>query len=481
MNRLAILSILLSCLMQLHAQDHYCPTVPSEAQLTWLRNFQANLDRESLPPFGQARMADFYIPVQVHVVGDDDGKGYIRHDLFLESICKLNDDYATTGFHFYLQLPVLYHDNESWHDQDFSSGFTMISSNNVPNAVNLYYVYQIGEGTIAGYFSPSADGMVMAQSASGPGSNTLPHEFGHFFSLPHTFYRWEWGTPPLNQQEKVDGSNCTTAADGFCDTPPDYAPYRWNCPSVGPFVDPDSAEFSVVDSFFMSYGGNSCRDRFSPEQSAAMRGYLTGVHPDLIGSADPYFPNGYDTMQLINPVEGDVDVLPIGEMFSWTAVEDAVGYHVAVGYTSIFSAIGQEAIVTDTFWTATDLQEDRNYYWHVKPLFEGNTCEPYSETRTFRTGLNPPPATGIDELDLTEVQAFPQPAIPGSELVMVHPDFEGIGMVEWIDLSGKVVFGEQMRLSNSIRVRVPAVESGMYLVRITSDNQTFLRKVMTAR
>ncbi|MFT7589181.1 MAG: hypothetical protein ACI959_001398 [Limisphaerales bacterium] len=468
--------------------EPYCPTVPSEAQLSWLRNFQQNLERTNLEVLSNARRAggaDYYIPVQVHIIGNDDGKGYLRHQLFLDAICKLNDDFASAGFHFYLNLPLDYIDNTDYHDQDFSAGGAMIIGNNVPGAVNLYYVYQIGEGTIAGYFSPGADGLVMAQSASAPGSNTLPHEFGHFFSLPHTFFRWEYGTPSPSQQEWVDGSNCSTAADGFCDTPPDYAPFRWTCPMVGPFTDPDGASFTVTDSFFMSYAGNSCRDRFSPEQDAAMRGYLTGVHPDLIGSSNPYFPNGYDSVKLATPLDNETEVLPIGGLFSWSTVPDAVAYHVSIGFTSIFSAIIDEAIVTDTFWYATDLIEDRLFYWKVKPLFEGNTCEPYTDSRIFRTGINPPPATGLEEFELeNDVQIFPHPVIASSTAnIELNLKEAGNYNFEWLDVSGRSIQSFNTELSagaQNLTIEIPSVDQGLYLLKLTSESGALIRKVLIA-
>mgnify|MGYP000043822657 FL=1 len=48
--------------------------------------------------------------------------------------------------------------------------------------------------------------------------------------------------------EKVDGSNCEYAADGFCDTPPDYLAYRWTCnqstgTSFGTMLDPNGESF----------------------------------------------------------------------------------------------------------------------------------------------------------------------------------------------------------------------------------------------
>ena len=51
----------------------------------------------------------------------------------------------------------------------------------------------------------------MANGCANNGS-TLPHEVGHFYGLPHTHDQGN---------ELVNGSNCATAGDNFCDTPAD--------------------------------------------------------------------------------------------------------------------------------------------------------------------------------------------------------------------------------------------------------------------
>ena len=56
--------------------------------------------------------------------------------------------------------------------------------------------------------------------------------------------------------EKMDGSNCHYAADGFCDTSPDYIDYRWPCndnlESNVTQMDPNGETFQSDGSLFMS-------------------------------------------------------------------------------------------------------------------------------------------------------------------------------------------------------------------------------------
>jgi hypothetical protein len=455
-----------------------CPTVPSPEQWAWLRAFQADDAAQA-----QARGGGMqYVKVKAHIVGKNDRSGYYKHKDLLESICEINEQFASTGMYFYLDLPVEYHNNDSWWDQTFWEGFDMINSNNVDGALNVYYVGRIEGGGIAGYYSPSADGVVMTNGSSAPGQNTLAHEFGHYFSLPHTFFGWEGGgTPPLSLQERMDGSNCNSAADGFCDTPPDYAYYRWSCPSVGPFIDPNGVEFDVVDSFFMSYGGNSCRDRFSPQQSAAMRANLNGPHASNEGFITPHFPNGYDSVRLVMPADGSFNLAPIGERFAWTPVDSAVAYHVSVGLNTIFSVAAEEKIVTDTFWYAVNLPEDRKLYWRVKPIFEGNTCEPYSPVSTFTTGELSPPTTGIEDPRFDALRVYPNPLPAGTSLLLDFP-LEGEWTAQWRDALGRRIHEQRQALGAAAVSRWTAPDAqGWFVVEWRSPSGEGFRRPVLLR
>lgn len=458
-----------------HALD--CPTVPSPEQWAWLQAFQMDDDAQAFARGGGVQ----YVKVKAHIVGQDDKSGYYKLNHLLESICRINEQFASADMHFYLDLPLEYHNNDFWWDQSFWDGYGMINSNNADGALNVYYVGSIENGGIAGYYSPGADGVVMTIGSSAPGGNTLAHEFGHYFSLPHTFYGWEGGdAPPLSQQERMDGSNCNSAADGFCDTPPDYAYYRWSCPSAGPFTDPNGVSFDVVDSFFMSYGGNSCRDRFSPLQSAAMRANLNGPHASNEGFITPYYPENYDSILLLEPSEGAVNVAPIGHRFQWTPVEDAIAYHVSVGLNGIFSAIAEEAIVTDTSWLSLNLPEDRKLYWRVKPLFEGNTCEGYTGVWSFTTGaFEEPPSTGLGDPQFEALQLYPNPVGASGSLRVDYP-LVGSWTAHWSDALGRTIRSEQRELAGAAVSEWSSPERpGWYLVQWRSpEGESFRRPVL---
>lgn len=106
---------------------------------------------------------------------------------------------------------------------------------------NVYCVNKIdgndlySTGGIAGfaYFPgyPSLDGMIVAASQVKSGSTTVAHEFGHAFSLYHTFEGDADGTACPST------SSCTTTGDLICDTEPHIRessayPSTW-CPPSG--------------------------------------------------------------------------------------------------------------------------------------------------------------------------------------------------------------------------------------------------------
>ncbi len=98
---------------------------------------------------------------------------------------------------------------------------------------------------------------------------TLQHEFGHFFTLHHTY-----GNNPLEAatDELPDGSNCLVAGDFICDTPADpngqldccVCEYRGT-------VQPTALAFDPLINNYMSYYKYCCKNAFTEGQLIAMR------------------------------------------------------------------------------------------------------------------------------------------------------------------------------------------------------------------
>lgn len=136
--------------------------------------------------------------------------------------------------------------------------------------VNMYYnvwVVNSIQGGWAGYaFFPNGgpyDGTIVLASQVTKGSSTLTHEFGHGWSLPHTFEgdNTNANCPPDN--------DCTVDGDGVCDTPPHK---QSDCGATNPCSATGNWDNSRFN--YMSYCGST--DRFTLGQTVKIRSAAVG-------------------------------------------------------------------------------------------------------------------------------------------------------------------------------------------------------------
>jgi hypothetical protein len=216
----------------------------------------------------------YYIPLKIHIVGTSNATKYYRLDFLWDLLCELNKKYAETGFYFYLFEDVQFIANDAYFNHDFTSGSEMMLGNNVAGAVNVYIVED--PAGYCGYYTYYEDAITIAKSCSNPMSTTLAHELGHYFSLPHPF------TNVTGIEEYVDGSNCETGGDLFCDTRADFLNYRWPCPYTGNDVDDHGDIYDPDETLFMSYSYDNCQNKFSQEQMNAMVYDVLTYRQDLL-------------------------------------------------------------------------------------------------------------------------------------------------------------------------------------------------------
>ncbi len=100
--------------------------------------------------------------------------------------------------------------------------------------------------------------------------NILSHELGHVMGLPHTHGYTNSGTT----NELVDGSNCATAGDRFCDTPADpnlLGKVNGSCSYTGSARDANSMRYQPLTRAIMSYTISRCADTLTPMQLERVR------------------------------------------------------------------------------------------------------------------------------------------------------------------------------------------------------------------
>lgn len=354
----------------------------------------------------------YYIPLQFHTLADDNGNGRYYRQEVLQMLCDANEDFAPYNMQFYLFNDFINEvDNTDWYDHDeFSGGYEMMFANNVAGAVNVYVVAD--PAGACGYFSPFADGVAVAKTCAEPGSTTLSHELGHFFSLPHTFNGWEGGnTPAPSQQERVDGLNCGFVADGFCDTPPDYVSSRWNCPYTL-LTDPEGVEFRPDGTFFMSYSNDGCQNRFSDEQVAAMKYNIDFNRAELLDDDESLALNDdpVNASDLAYPAH--FGTVGTSTTLHWTESPNATAYSLFIQSYDIDFRL--DTIVYTNQMELENLVDGASYFWKVKAYHHGNYCAPATLQRRFyvegqtlvdvsEVVINPPSCYGSDDGSITIV------------------------------------------------------------------------------
>ncbi|GJM32788.1 MAG: hypothetical protein DHS20C18_17890 [Saprospiraceae bacterium] len=386
---------------------------------TWLKKYQAS------PQLYQKNTDTIiYVPLTIHLLGTDAGQGFFPYNKLLDALCVLNQDFEQANIQFFVEGDLNLISNSAWNDHEtVLDGAEMMFANNVANTLNCYFLSDPAGN--CGYNLPYA-GIAVAKSCADAADHTWSHEVGHALSLPHPFLGWEGGPThdgnintynfnnpaPLTVTydytyfkdtliidtliidtiavEMVDQSNCTVAADGFCDTPPDYLSYRWQCNSSSPESsvlqrDPNGDTFRSDGTLIMSYADDACSYRFSDDQIAAMRANLYDEKPELLYNQTPADAIAEIAPNQIYPINGEAVAFNQAEL-AWDEVENAIFYSIEISRVPTFSSA-----ITDKYWTSStnlilpELDMDRTYYWRVRAANSHYFCTPRSESATFVT------------------------------------------------------------------------------------------------
>lgn len=360
----------------------------SDKQVRWLHNYQQRKTDYSM----QSRGGHYdYLPIHFHLVGTDDGTGFYTFDETFRLLCELNVQCEPLGLQFYLDATPTFINNSAYYDHDWAAGSEMMQNNNIEGVINVYMVSSPAGN--CGYYSLWNDALSVANGCAGTNSTTLAHELGHYFSMPHTFSGWEGyfdpygvqdGEPPNNQQERVDGSNCADAGDGFCDTPADYLSYRWGCPYDRDITDPLGLRINPDEKNYMSYSSDNCARYFSPEQIAAIRANVFEERPYLLGNTTITSIQPEETM-VVYPSPNAQNIPANNALIAWRRSPNATSYFLDI-HQSAASGINISTFVSDTFIVA-QLTPSKTYFVLVRPLTDGNTCTASAGTY-FKTTNN---------------------------------------------------------------------------------------------
>ncbi|WP_367389216.1 T9SS type A sorting domain-containing protein [Lewinella sp. LCG006] len=481
------LALLLGVLSPLNSQNQEpAPCGTRIGVSPWLRDFQNRIHSSS-------RTDDvLYLPLQVHMVGTDQGTGYMSTKAVFQAFCTLNEDFAQANIQFFLANPINYIDNSGYYQHEFDGGYDMMAQNNFPNVINCYIVEDPAGN--CGYFFPGVDGIALAKGCTGPNDHTWAHEVGHFLSLPHPFYGWEGEThnysspAPLSwegwQVEKVDGSNCTNAGDGFCDTAPDYLNYRWNCNADGfsstVQTDPNGATFVSDGTLYMSYSNAACKSTFSDDQIAAMRANIEEVRTNLITlppAVEDITISAQDEINLLVPASG---VLAEGDpvTLTWEAIPGATHYIVQVNPFNFFSIIFEEQIVEGPSIQISGLQPNRTHYWRIKPFNWYNTCSDFTSSSSFETGIT---TATQERLPGESFQISPNPSSTGQVSLRIQTTTNTLANWQLIDSRGSLQQTGSFQTSTGTQEQVldiSGLPAGLYFIQLQLDGRQSVHKLM---
>lgn len=413
-------------------------TVADQAQLKeqMLRN-RNSIDIQQIEDIKNQRFT-IYIPVVIHLIGDSLGNGFANPAGALGMMCRLNEGFADQNLQFYIKDSIHYiYDNLVNADSYDSVSIDRMITYKDTTAANIFINGSAGGG-VAGYYSRRGDYVFILTPYASYGSTTITHEFGHFFTLPHTFFGWEGQNAP-NQyantpapdsvdnghNEKIEveyvarsgpNANCYSSADGFCDTEADYLSFRLACPSFYQVQDPSGDLINPDPNLYMSYFFDACMDSFSTEQKVAMmsdiidRGWtafpppqnanmVTGTNVSSISPAEASTVAGNPT----DLIRLEWDTVGAFHANQWVVEVERLFNGIAVGNILVEVVQGQNYLDVPF----NTLGSNRDFRWRVLPFNEGYFCAQKSSFFSFSTGTIVGLESPTEELMQLQIQPNP--------------------------------------------------------------------------
>ncbi len=442
--------------------QNFCATEMPEGMTTWLRDYKAQNPGAN---YNKSTDDITYLPIKVHIAGTNAGGGYYKLGTLLDAMCTVNEQYAPYGWQFYMYEDINYINSDALYNHT-GNYQTIINAQSVPDVINMFFVAD--PSGACGYFSgwggpsnPSGggrQGFIAINNSCGQDENTtVAHELGHFFSLPHTFSGWEGrsiSAAPRSTDERVNGSNCNSSGDFFCDTPADFISDRWRCPYTLTKTDFVGDPYNPDGTLYMSYANDECADYHSPEQVDAIKSYLASRRGSLLDVPFPNYPFITDTSVTLFPPTGATGVPANYVNLKWKEIAGASHYHVQGTRSNNINNLTIDTVVTDTSIILNDLDAGFTYRWRVRAFNNYSTCSPYTIFSTFITTA-PTTISPIINIDPITCNG----AFDGSINVAVNGG-QGPFQFEWSN--------------GSFSSEVTFLDEGNYLVTVTDNSNESL-------
>jgi len=446
----------------------------------------------------QANREDWvFIPVMFHLVSEGNGDGRINYGPILKNLARINKDYNGFKMRFYI-----YGFNELKNSQIYlspSTSLNAIVANKDPNALNIFITENAdtqggGLGTTLGYYSPQGDYIIVRKQELTSATSTLSHEIGHFFTLKHTFYGWE--ANPWNEAEHTNHvtlinapgtnipveimqrTNCSIAADGFCDTPPDY---NFGITSNGcnyTYQVYDSNDDLIIPqkNNFMSYFNDCSTYVFTDEQTQAMKNSFYGDQRDFLRRE--YVPDTAmisSTIQFTNPTAGSTVPTYNAVTIEWNPVDGATDYLLEItGNGKMTTYFSSEPSIF-----ITDLSPNITYIVLLIPFNDG-IPNYVTKVTQFKTGTEVSKVNDINFVN--DFELYPVPATQGNNVSIQFNSSKYIdSSIKILDILGNIVTSNGFRINagvNNYLLNTTSLAKGIYFVRIEAENKILTKKLI---
>ncbi len=348
-----------------------------------------------------------YVPIRPHIVGNTDGTGRLNLGTLNDGLARVNRDYLTQNLQFYFcGTQPNYINNTTYYNYNSNDENNLASGNQVNDAINLFFVNSITIPTTNGNFQaggyayyPSLGTfsnrvfLVNAQTTDG----SWQHEFGHYFSLIHTFEFSNDAT--ISEREMVaragTGANCSTKGDQLCDTQAN--PYNRSggssysgCTYTGTVTDVNGAAYTPQSNNLMSYTYFNCLPAiFTPNQYNRV-GQGLNLRLSYASQSGGYNIEGCAATILTAPSSVTASISGTNATISWTdnsTTEMGFTIERSTSSTTGFVAVGGVAPNITSF-VDNSVMTGTGYFYRVKA---SNTTTNYSNIAS--TGGAACPAT----------------------------------------------------------------------------------------
>ena len=435
---------------------------------------------------------EIWVPIQIHNVGTDSGGGYYNINSIYRDFCDLQEQFLQSNIHLYLTDEINYvNSSQLYYHSSFNEGYEVMDEIDYPDIINVY-ISQEAAGN-CGYAAYWINRVVLAHNCIGPGSSTWAHEMGHVFSLPHTFNNnnmssnEDFTEPAPNDFERVDGSNCANAGDGFCDTPPDYLGFRWTCNGDGVSgrvqTDPDGEKFQSDGQYFMSYANDGCMDKFSDEQIGSMRDFIREERSVYLTEEAAFLPIEATTLTNTIPVDGGYMQKEGGHSIVWDEIENVDEYIIEISRFSIFNFVEFGGSTKRNFFGFSgNLIDGQTYYWRVRPVNRAHLCHDYLPIQSF-TVVDGAISTAVTPLfEKGEITVFPNPASDQEQVSLYFEMAKAETLqLEVVNLLGKKVYQTSFNTqigTNQEQIATGALSRGVYYLILRNQTSSWQSKLV---